>query len=312
MHLVSTPLRYFLEVARTGSISEASERLHVAASAISRQITKLEQDVGAPLFERRPRGMVLSEAGEVLAAYARRSSLESEHVLADVRGVQALRGSTVRLASSEGFAREFIPEVIVSFRGTYPGVRFRLNVTTPAAATEQVRDGAADLAITYSLKPEKDVKVEFSEQQPIYALVAADHPLAGRDGVWLADLLPYPLALMDQDATIRQLFDICVSLNGLTFEPALVTNYSGTLESFVRMGGGVTLVGFLTVRRRLNSDKLAAIPVRNPEMLRRSVQVQSMAGRELPTAVRTLLDHLIKHIQAAGPSSGWSRVPHRG
>ncbi|MFD0487782.1 LysR family transcriptional regulator [Saccharopolyspora spinosporotrichia] len=116
-----TSLRYFLEVARTGSISEASERLHVATSAISRQITKLEQEVGAPLFERQPRGMVLSEAGEILAAYARRSALEAEQVLADVHGVEALHRSTVKLASSEGFARDFLPAAITTFREKHPG-----------------------------------------------------------------------------------------------------------------------------------------------------------------------------------------------
>ena len=66
-------LRYFVEVARTGSISDASARLHVAVSAISRQIAKLENETGAPLFERRPRGMALSEAGERLLAFAQRS-----------------------------------------------------------------------------------------------------------------------------------------------------------------------------------------------------------------------------------------------
>lgn len=56
-------LRYFVEVARTGSISDASARLHVAVSAISRQIARLESDLGVALFERRPRGMSLSEIG---------------------------------------------------------------------------------------------------------------------------------------------------------------------------------------------------------------------------------------------------------
>ena len=73
-------LRYFLEVARTGSLSKASERLFVAVSALSRQIAKLEDEIGTPLFERRPRGMVLSEAGRLLAAHARRSLLETERV----------------------------------------------------------------------------------------------------------------------------------------------------------------------------------------------------------------------------------------
>ena len=300
MGLLPTPLHYFLEVAHTGSISEASERLHVATSAISRQIAKLEQDVGAPLFERRPRGMVLSEAGEILAAYARRSSLEAEQVLAEVHSVHALTRSTVKIASSEGFARELLPEAITTFREKHPGVRFRLNVTGPGAATQQVRDGTVDLAVTYSLAPEKDIKVEYSQVQPIYVLMADDHPLAKRVDVDLAELLEYPLALPNEDTTIRQLFDIYVALEGLSFEPAFVSNYSGALQSFTRLRGGVTLIGPLTVRRRLKIDRLAIVPIRNAELRRRSVQIQSMARRALPPAVRAFLTHLIELISSGG------------
>ncbi|MGI5127558.1 LysR family transcriptional regulator [Pseudonocardia sp. CA-107938] len=296
MNLLPIALRYFLEVARTGSITEASERLHVATSAISRQIAKLEHDVGAPLFERRPRGMALSEAGEILAAYARRSRLDADQVLAEVHGVRALEHTTVKLASSEGFARELIPEAIMTFRGTYPGVRFRLNVGGPAAATQQVRDGTVDLAITYSLAPEKDIEVQFSQPQPICALMPADHPLAGQPDVDLAELAAYPLALPTEETTIRQLFDICVALEGLVVEPAFVTNYSGALQAFAALRGGVTLVGPLTVRRSLASDGMVLVPIRNSELRRRSVQIQSMARRTLPPAVRAFLGHLVELI----------------
>lgn len=85
-------VRYFVEVARTGSISDASARLHVAVSAISRQIARLEGELGVALFERRPRGMSLSEAGERLLAYAQRSLLEAEHVMKEIGGLAALHG----------------------------------------------------------------------------------------------------------------------------------------------------------------------------------------------------------------------------
>jgi DNA-binding transcriptional LysR family regulator len=297
MNLLPTPLRYFLEVARTGSISEASERLHVATSAISRQIAKLEHDVGAPLFERRPRGMALSEAGEILVAYARRSSLDAEQVLADVHGVPALQRSTVKLASSEGFAREFLPAAIATFRAKYPGVRFRLDVSGPAAATQKVRDGTVDLAVTYSLAPEKGIKVEYSRQQRIYALMSYDHPLALRRDVELAELLEYPLALMDESTTIRQLFDVCVALDGLSFEPVFESNYSCALQTFAQLRGGITLVGPMTVMRRLGPDRLVIVPIRNPELSKRSMQIQSMAQRTLPAAVRAFLDHLSRQAE---------------
>src|SRR5689334_14869492 len=69
--LLSIPMRHFLEVARSGSVSQAAARLFVASSAVSRQITKLEDSLGTPLFERHARGMALNAAGERLAAHLR-------------------------------------------------------------------------------------------------------------------------------------------------------------------------------------------------------------------------------------------------
>ena len=98
----NTALRYFLEVARSGSLSKASGNLYVAVSALSRQIAKLEEEVGAALFERRPRGMVLSDAGRLLAEHARRSLLDTERVTEEIRGLANGGRATIRVASSEG------------------------------------------------------------------------------------------------------------------------------------------------------------------------------------------------------------------
>lgn len=77
MQLLPTGLAYFAEVARTGSVTRAADTLRVAPAAISRQIAKLEADLGLALFDRKPRGMVLTDAGARLVAHARRSEAES-------------------------------------------------------------------------------------------------------------------------------------------------------------------------------------------------------------------------------------------
>lgn len=148
-------LRYFVEVARTGSLSDASARLHVAVSAISRQIAKLESELGAPLFERRPRGMALSEAGERLLGFAQRSLLEAEHVMKEIGGLDALHGSLLKIACSEGFAIDFLPGALATFKARHPGVDFSVWVVSPADATRRVREGDADIALTFSLAPER-------------------------------------------------------------------------------------------------------------------------------------------------------------
>ncbi|GGX35676.1 LysR family transcriptional regulator [Streptomyces noursei] len=85
MQLMPVSLAYFLEVARTGAVSEAAQNLLVAPSAISRQIAKLEAGVGVPLFVRHPRGMTLTDAGSRLLAHARRSEAESAALLTELR-----------------------------------------------------------------------------------------------------------------------------------------------------------------------------------------------------------------------------------
>ena len=92
--LQDTTLRYFLAVAQSGSLTEASARLHVAASALSRQIAGLEAQLGTPLFERHPRGMVLTAAGEILRAHARRAELDALRALEDIGALQGLRAGS--------------------------------------------------------------------------------------------------------------------------------------------------------------------------------------------------------------------------
>ena len=254
----STALRYFLEVVRCGSISEASQRLNVAASAVSRQIAKLERELETPLLERRARGVVPSAAGERLAVHARKAQLASEQVAAELRGLADLRRGQVRLATTEGFSLDFLPEVIAAFRQGYAGIHFSLEVCAPAVVTRRVQEGDADLGLTFSLRPEPDIRVEATLSGAIKAIVVPDHPLASRTGLALVDLQPYPLALPTPDTTIRQLFDICCGVQGLSFEPVLVS-----------------------------------LPLLDEGLAARRIELQSMAGRELPPAVNAFRHALI-------------------
>ncbi|WP_118182994.1 LysR family transcriptional regulator [Paraburkholderia phosphatilytica] len=292
-----TALRYFLEVARSGSLSKASERLYVAISALSRQIAKLEEQMGTPLFERRPRGMVLTDAGRLLANHARRSQLEDERIADEIRGMTADGRVTIRVASSEGVAPYFLPQVFAHFLRTHPRAHFQLDVSAPSAATQRVREGTHDLAVCFSIAPERDIQVQVAQRAPIYALMRHDHPLAAHESVSLADLMEWPLAMDNQGVTIRQLFDIACSLEGLIFEPVFVSNYHQALQSFVRHTDAVTLTGYITVRTRLKVDGLAAVPIANPELHQRTLQVQTMAGRTLPQPVIAFVDLLRQEME---------------
>jgi DNA-binding transcriptional LysR family regulator len=290
--LQETSLRYFYEVVRCGSLSEASTRLHVAVSAISRQITLLETALGTALFERRPRGMAPTPAGELLAAHVRRLGLETERVIEDIQALQGLQRGTVRIASSEGFAIEFLPNTITQFRKQYQGISFKLDVSAPAEVTAKVRQGDCDIGLTFSRQAEKDIRVEHRQPAPVLVLMQPDHPLAVEKSVTLAQLLPYPLALPTVDTTLRQVIDIACSREQLVLEPVLTSNRIESLYNFVLTGGGITLTGAVAAHRTVTKGAMVAIPLKAATIAMRDIELQTLVGRTLPAAVQTFIVYL--------------------
>ncbi|MFC5522063.1 LysR family transcriptional regulator [Polaromonas jejuensis] len=309
VHLQETAVRYFLEVVRSGSISEAAVRLFVSGSAVSRQIAGLESVLGVALFERRPRGMVPSAAGELLAAYARRATLEADRVVSDIEALQGLRKGKVRIASSAGFVLEFLPQVMVDFQRRYPGIQFQLQVARPADVTTAILNGDADIGLTYSRAAEQGICVEYRQEAPVLVIMRPDHPLAKFRAVTLAQMQPYPLALPDRENTVRQLFDICCSRRQLVFEPALVSVSFEALTSFVLHGGGLSISGEVTVRHRMQRGELHGAMIRDRGMDGRVIEVQTLTGRTLPEGARTFLEVLKRQLPAP---AGDGQLPRAG
>lgn len=291
MQLLPASLIYFREVALGGSITEASEALHVSAPAISRQIAKLEASLGAPLFQRHPRGMLLTEAGRLLLVHARRSEAEGEALLQELRNSGSRRTSVITVASCDGLAHSRVPAAIAKMVATYSDVSFHLDVVPSAEATRRVMEGKVDLAAVFALGPQRDVTVEFSVPAPALAIVSPEHPIAGYSTVSLKEVCDYKVALPGRGITQRELFDIAIQREGLTPHIALETDQTSPTLEFARSGCGVALMSRFTVPAGQNSG-LVFIPVDNTVFHQREGQVLTMAGHRksaLVTAFASLL-----------------------
>jgi DNA-binding transcriptional LysR family regulator len=281
MQLLPVNLAYFLEVARTGSVTEAAGALNVAPSAISRQVAKLESGIGVPLFARHPRGMTLTEAGSRLLAHARRTEAESTTLVEELRTGRGAEARSVAVACSEGFARRLVPRAIADLRRAHPDVAFRVDVVGRQEATRRVVEGLADVAVTYTMGPQHDVRVECAVVVPVAAIVPLGHELAGRDRIGLADVCAYPLALASPGTSQRELFDIGAQLEGITVRPALVCDSLAPQYEFVRAGGGLALVGDLgdLGDGERDTEGVTYVPVDHPVFRQREAQVQTATGR---------------------------------
>ena len=123
-------LRYVDEVARAGSIRKAADQLNVTASAVNRRIMDLEEELGSQLFERRPRGVRLTAAGEVFVHYLRQQDGDVERMKSQIEDLKGMRRGTVRIACSQALALEFLPREIGEFRKRHPLVAFDVKVPT--------------------------------------------------------------------------------------------------------------------------------------------------------------------------------------
>ena len=295
--LQEAAVRYFLEVVNTGSISDAAERLSVVPSAVSRQISRLESELETPLFVRQSRGMVPSKAGAVLAAYARRSILDAEQVCLEIDALRGAAAHTIRIACTEGFAVDFLPRVMSAFRQSTPEALFDVLVVSASSVTQRVRDGDADVGLTFSFEPTQDIHIAFSAPSPVLAVVSADHPLANAQEVSFRDLLAYPLALPGLNSTLRKLIDIYCSREGVICNSVLSSETLEVLLGFALAGDAITFSGELFIRQRLRAGQLIALPVPQLRASDRWIEVQTLARRQIPP----LLEGFIARLSAALP-----------
>ena len=290
-------LKYFHSVAKTGSLSAASEELHIAVSAVSRQISQLEEQLQLTLFERKARGMTLTPAGELLYTYALRNDVELTNVITEMQGITNRQQQSISLACPEGMAWDFLPHIITQFRQTHPQTLFSLQVVDSAKATQLVKEGVVDAALTFSLQPEQGVQVALQVPSPVFALLSQDHPLANKEKLTVSDIAAYPLALSESGTTLNYLFEITCHLAGIKVYPALTSNAMGAIYTFTKdTPQAVALFGAQSIQRQAPKDGLILRPMTESTFVQRSLQLQVMAGRQHPESVQVFVQYLMEQL----------------
>jgi DNA-binding transcriptional LysR family regulator len=250
---------HFVEVTRCGSIRQAADRLNVAGSAVSRQIAKLEQYVGVPLFERYSGGMHLTSAGRLIAESLSRSDRDLDRVLSAVDDLRGLKSGNVTISTVEGMIDEFLPKVVAKFHAKYPGISFNVRVESALAVVEAISGDLTDIGIGFNVPKRKNLTIVAQHPQPILVVCRRDHPLAKKKRVSLEILSDYAIALLDTNFSIRRLVDKGFAHARINYHAFLITNSLLMLKSLVRHGNAVTLLPSYAVKAEYDRGELAAI-----------------------------------------------------
>ena len=253
-------LGYLDEVARSGSIRRAATRLNVASSAVNRQILSLEEEMGTPLFERLPRGLRLTAAGEVLVRHVRDTLNGHERMLAQVASLKGLTRGEVTVATMASIAAGVLPGVIGTFRETHPRIVVKVLVLPVDQIAAALLAGEADLALAYRLPPDPRMRCIAEFEHRLGAVMAPDHPLNGRYQVRMADCLEYPLVVADHSMTLRDVLELLVP-EGTSFTPVVETNSIELMKRLAQTPPHITFVNLSDVGEEIRRGVLAFTPI---------------------------------------------------
>jgi DNA-binding transcriptional LysR family regulator len=285
-------LAYVDAVARHGSIRKAAEYLNVASSALNKQILDLEADLGSALFERLPRGVRLTAAGEIFLGYARQAISELKAVESQVEQLRGLVRGQVNVAAVESVAGDLLPSAISSFQADHPNVRFHVRIGAPEDLVASLASDQADLILTHYPPPKKHVAVVAIAEQAVCALMTADHPLASRKELRLRDCLPFPLALADTTLALRALIEHALAEASFDLDPRLVSNSFEIMRAFARLNRGLYLQFRKPAKGPIPSGDMVAVPLIDAPLLQARLFLATRRGRVLPIAAAAFVEWL--------------------
>ncbi|MFC7913518.1 LysR family transcriptional regulator [Streptomyces sp. NPDC057386] len=237
-------MRYVVAVAETNSFTRAAQRCLVVQSALSHQIARLEQELGAKLFERTTRRVRLTPAGAAFLPAARQCLEAAERAVVEVAAAVGEVRGRLSVGLIPSVAAVDIPRALRDYRQRYPQVRISLRVGASDDLVEQVKQGAIEVAflgLPTTSRPE-GVNCRELARDRLVAVVAPDHPLADEPAVDLARLASEVFVDLPAKTAGRAQSDLAFSAAGLTRDVAFEVTNADFLARLVGQGLGVAML----------------------------------------------------------------------
>ena len=291
--LDSVVITQFVAIAESGSYRRAAAVLGVAQPALTVAMQKLEHSLGTPVFNRTPKGVSLTPAGEALLGYARRSLAVLEAGRIAAIDAASGREGALRIGFVGSAAYSFLPRVLPRFTQRYPGIRLELLENGTDSLLEELRaESLSACVVRQPIEANEEFEVLGVEDDCLVAAVPADHPLAGRANVALSELRDEGfVAFSSGDVPLLSavVLQAC-AVNGFTPRIVQRARRVQTVVSLVACGLGVALVPGVATSFRTDSVRFVPLEAQDIEINLRLSLVWPRVGAA--PAVRSLVEFL--------------------
>jgi LysR family transcriptional regulator, carnitine catabolism transcriptional activator len=290
MNLSSRDLRAVIALIEERNFTRAAERVHLSQSAFSALIQGVEQSLGARLFERNTRNVVLTPEGRLFEDSARRVLADFDGMVANFRDHAERRRGRVTVAALPSLAAGWLPGVFAEYRSLYPGVELALLDSLSEQCLAFVRAGQADFALATAGDKDADLATEALCSDAFHLVCRKDHPLARQKEIRLRDLASHPFVHLSRNSSVRQHLE--AAFHPTPMQTVLEVEHLATVTGMVAAGIGITVVPALTLFHFDRPD-LAVRPLDLKGLTRRILLVRRKS-EALSVAAQTLHDLMIE------------------
>lgn len=271
-------LRVFVAVAKEGNVTRAARQLSLSQPALSKQLSELEDNLSTVLFDRLPRGVRLTAAGEILLRHAERIFAAEGAAEAELAELLGLRSGRLSIGASTTIGSYLIPQVFGVLHRDHPELKLELEIANSSVIQAMVADGRIDLGLTEGVEAGERLTSEIVHYDEMVAIAAQGHPLLEKRRVTAAELLRAPFICRERGSGSRAVIEAALAERGLHVEPAMALGSTEAIKNAVAAGLGVAMLSRLTVDLELTTGRLSLIEVRDLT-IRRALHLVRLRGK---------------------------------
>jgi DNA-binding transcriptional LysR family regulator len=250
-------LRAFIAIAELGTFTAGAQRVHVTQAAISMQIRQLEHELGAKLFIRAPRRVMLTEAGEQLLHRARQILRDHDAAIDEIAELAGAERGRLRIGSASAMVTtDVLPVLLKELRRQHAGADVTVSSGTSEALVQQILGGELDLAFVSLPVEARGINTERLSQDQLVAIASPRHRLAKQRTISAYSLAGEKLILGERGGNTRRLIDQFFAQAGVTLQVSMELSRQAAIRRMVEEDMGVGIVPLQTVTEAVQQGRL--------------------------------------------------------
>ena len=250
-------LRAFVAIAESGTFTAGALRVHVTQAAISMQIRQLETEIGAKVFVRAPRHVILTEAGEQLLRRARHILREHDAALDEIAELAGAERGRLRIGSASAMVlTEQLPSILKELRKQHPAAEISVTSGTSEVLVDQILAGEVDVAFVSLPVDVRGIKTERLSEDQLVAIASPRHKLSKQKTISAYTLAGERLILGERGGNTRRLIDQFFAQAGVSLRVTMELSRQQAIKRMVEEDMGVGIVPLQSVKEEVEKGKL--------------------------------------------------------